>query len=89
MGNQFEVSGKYNVAKIFTDNIEPEAVAQIISLCNQRAFEGSKIRIMPDVHAGKGCTIGNPQSRRRRHRMRNACGRPWHMRRGHRPCKGR
>ena len=58
MGNQFEVSGKYNTAKIFTDNIEPEAVAQIISLCNQRAFEGSKIRIMPDVHAGKGCTIG-------------------------------
>lgn len=54
----FEVSGKFNTAKIFTDVIENEAIAQIINMCNQIAFKGSQVRIMPDVHAGKGCTIG-------------------------------
>ena len=53
-----ELSGKYNTAKVFTEVIEQGAISQIINMCNQRAFEGSKIRIMPDVHAGKGCTIG-------------------------------
>lgn len=54
----FELSGKYNTAKVFTDIIEEEAISQIVNMCNQKAFEGSKVRIMPDVHAGKGCTIG-------------------------------
>ena len=53
-----ELNGKYNTAKVFTDNIEDTAVAQIIDLCNQHFIKGSKIRIMPDVHAGMGCTIG-------------------------------
>lgn len=53
-----EARGKYNTAKIFTDNIEETAYEQIIELCNQKAFEGTKIRIMPDTHAGKGCVIG-------------------------------
>lgn len=50
--------GKYNTAKVFTDNIEQEAVSQIINLLNQEFVHGSKIRIMPDAHAGAGCTIG-------------------------------
>ncbi len=53
-----EVKGKYNSAKIYTDNIEKEALSQIIELCNQEFCKDSKIRIMPDVHAGAGCTIG-------------------------------
>ncbi|MGM1044719.1 MAG: RtcB family protein [Bacillota bacterium] len=53
-----EAKGKYNTAKIFTDNIEDTAYGQILELCNQQAFEGTKIRIMPDTHAGKGCVIG-------------------------------
>lgn len=53
-----ELKGKYNTAKVYTDNVEQEAVAQIIELCNQEFVEGSKIRIMPDTHAGAGCTIG-------------------------------
>lgn len=53
-----EVTGKHNSAKIFTDNIEQEALSQIIELCNQEFCKDSKIRIMPDVHAGAGCTIG-------------------------------
>lgn len=44
--------------KIFTDNIEPEALNQIYELIKQPAFEDCKVRIMPDVHAGKGCVIG-------------------------------
>lgn len=44
--------------KIFTKNIEDEAVKQIDLLLEQEPFKDCKIRIMPDVHAGKGCVIG-------------------------------
>lgn len=44
--------------KIFTDTIEPEALNQIYTLVKQPAFSNAKVRIMPDVHAGKGCVIG-------------------------------
>ena len=52
------LNGKYNSAKVFTDNIEQDAIAQIIAFCRQPMSEGAQIRIMPDVHAGSGCTIG-------------------------------
>lgn len=44
--------------KIFTDNIEPQALDQIYTLTKQPAFRDCKVRIMPDVHSGKGCVIG-------------------------------
>lgn len=44
--------------KIFTKNIEQEAINQIVLLLEQEPFKNCKIRIMPDVHAGKGCVIG-------------------------------
>lgn len=44
--------------KIFTENIEYEALDQIYTLIKQPAFSDCKVRIMPDVHAGKGCVIG-------------------------------
>ena len=44
--------------KIYTNNIEEKAINQINNLLEQDAFKGSKIRIMPDVHAGKNCVIG-------------------------------
>jgi len=53
-----EIKGKYNTAKVFTDNLESEAMAQILELCNQEFVKDSIIRIMPDAHAGAGCTIG-------------------------------
>ncbi|ENY8630173.1 TPA: RtcB family protein [Clostridioides difficile] len=53
-----EVQGKYNKAKIFTDNVDSITIGQIINLCNQKEFKEASIRIMPDCHAGKGCTIG-------------------------------
>ncbi|MGN0623891.1 MAG: RtcB family protein [Oscillospiraceae bacterium] len=53
-----ELQGKYNTAKVFTEVIDEGAVSQIIALLNQPMSENQKIRIMPDVHAGAGCTIG-------------------------------
>ena len=44
--------------KIFTDNINDVAIKQINEIMNQDAFKDSKVRIMPDVHAGKGCVVG-------------------------------
>lgn len=52
------VEGQFNTAKVFTDIVEDVAISQIKSLCDQEYTQGSKIRIMPDVHAGAGCTIG-------------------------------
>lgn len=52
------VEGKYNTAKVFTDIVENVALDQIRTLCNQEYAKDSKIRIMPDVHVGAGCTIG-------------------------------
>ena len=53
-----DIVGKTNIAKVFTENIENEAIEQIKTLLEQDTFSGCKIRIMPDVHAGKGCVIG-------------------------------
>ena len=52
------VEGKYNSAKVFTDVVEEKSLEQIETLCNQEFVAGQKIRLMPDVHAGAGCTIG-------------------------------
>lgn len=53
-----EITGKYNTALVYTDNLEPSAAGQIKAFCDMEYSSDSKIRIMPDVHAGKGCTIG-------------------------------
>ena len=53
-----EIKGKYNTAVCYAKVIEQEAIDQIRTMCDCEFTEGSKIRIMPDVHAGKGCTIG-------------------------------
>ena len=53
-----EVKGQYNTALCFTNNLEDDAAKQIKAVCDRPEFEDSKIRIMPDVHVGMGCTIG-------------------------------
>ena len=53
-----KIEGKYNTAKIYTDNVEDSTKDQVMKLCNQETFKNSNIRIMPDCHAGKGCVIG-------------------------------
>lgn len=52
------IRGAHNTAKCFCKTLEPQARQQIQEVCDQRAFADSNIRIMPDVHAGVGCTIG-------------------------------
>lgn len=54
----FEIKGKVNTALCYATVVEDEAIEQIRRMCDYSFTEGSKIRIMPDVHAGKGCTIG-------------------------------
>lgn len=58
MSSPLEVKGKYTNAKIFTHKVEEGAVKQVQEICNLPFTKGSKIRIMPDVHQGKGCVIG-------------------------------
>lgn len=53
-----EIRGSYGIAKVFTDNIECKAVKQIQVLMDQPYTLDASVRIMPDVHAGAGCTIG-------------------------------
>ena len=52
------VQGAHNSAVCYTETLEPSAEGQIKAVCDQAAFVDCKIRIMPDVHAGMGCTIG-------------------------------
>lgn len=53
-----EIIGNFNTARVFATTLEDGAREQIKTVCDTEAFASSKIRIMPDVHAGKGCTIG-------------------------------
>lgn len=53
-----EIKGKVNTATCYASVIEEEAIEQIRRMCDYEFTAGSKVRIMPDVHAGKGCTIG-------------------------------
>ena len=53
-----EIKGKYNTAKVYTDALDEKSQEQIQLLCEQAFVEGSTLRLMPDVHAGAGCTIG-------------------------------
>ena len=53
-----EIKGKVNTAICYAKVIEDEAINQIRRMCDYDMTAGSKIRIMPDIHAGKGCTIG-------------------------------
>ncbi len=58
-GNKmFEIKGKKNTAICYAKVADEKAVEQIRRMCDYSLTEGSRVRIMPDVHAGKGCTIG-------------------------------
>lgn len=53
-----ELTGRYNSAKIFTDTADEASVSQVRLLLDQEFAAASRIRMMPDIHAGAGCTIG-------------------------------
>ena len=54
----FEIKGKVNTAICYAQVVEDEAIEQVRRMCDYDLTAGSKVRIMPDVHSGKGCTIG-------------------------------
>ena len=54
----FEIKGKMATAICYATVVEDEAIEQIRRMCDYDFTAGSTIRIMPDVHAGAGCTIG-------------------------------
>ena len=56
--DRIEIKGKVNTAICYAKVVENEAIEQIRRMCDYPMTEGAKIRIMPDVHSGKGCTIG-------------------------------
>lgn len=56
--NVMNIEGRYATAKCFAKVIEESAIEQIRTMCNVDFTEGCQVRIMPDVHSGKGCTIG-------------------------------
>jgi len=53
-----ELQGSLNKAIVYADHVDSASMSQIIEMVNHPAFEGKKVRIMPDVHAGKGSVIG-------------------------------
>lgn len=53
-----ELQGKYASAKIFTDVVDQDSISQVMGLLNQPYAAQSHVRMMPDIHAGAGCTIG-------------------------------
>ncbi len=54
----YKIRGEYNEAIVYASNAEAEAIDQIKTLCDMEVYKDCQIRIMPDVHAGAGCTIG-------------------------------
>ena len=54
----YTIKGAYNQAVCYTVTLDEKAAQQVEEVCNQDAFRDAVIRIMPDAHAGKGCTIG-------------------------------
>lgn len=52
------IEGKYTSAVVYSDTAEDSALGQVQTLCDQPFAKDSKVRLMPDIHAGKGCTIG-------------------------------
>lgn len=56
--NFIEAKGKYNTAKIFNPSVDGASYGQVVEMMNREEFKDSKIRFMPDIHYGKGATVG-------------------------------
>ena len=54
----YNINGKYCSATIHGSLVETEVIAQVYGFCNHPIAENAKVVIMPDCHAGKGCTVG-------------------------------
>ena len=54
----FEIIGKCNRATVYAATVDSEAYAQVLRMCNREELRDSRIRMMPDMHAAEGCTVG-------------------------------
>lgn len=54
----FEIIGKYNTATVYAASADAESYAQVLRMCNDEALKDARIRMMPDMHAAEGCTVG-------------------------------
>lgn len=54
----FEITGKYNKAKVFATSVDSASYAQVLKMCNMAELKDSRIAMMPDMHAAEGCTVG-------------------------------
>ena len=54
----FEIIGKYNQATVYAATVDSEAYAQVLRMCNREELGDCRIRMMPDMHAAEGCTVG-------------------------------
>ena len=54
----FEIRGKYNTAIVYAGRTDQDSVAQVMAMCNTPYLAESRIRMMPDMHAAEGCTVG-------------------------------
>lgn len=54
----FEIIGKYNRAQVYANQVDQTSYAQVLQMCNLEALKDSRIRMMPDMHASEGCTVG-------------------------------
>jgi hypothetical protein len=60
-----EIQGKYNTARVYTDNIDSAAYSQILNMMCQCWARDVNVAIMPDVHAGKDCTVGTTMTKQK------------------------
>ncbi len=54
----FTIRGKYNTAIVYAGRTDPDSVAQVMNMCSTAYLADSRIRMMPDMHAAEGCTVG-------------------------------
>lgn len=54
----FEIRGRHNTAVVYAQRTDQESVAQVLAPCNTPYLADSCIRMMPDMHASEGCTVG-------------------------------
>ena len=54
----FDITGRHNSAVVYANRIDPASYAQVLQMCNLPELKDSRIRMMPDMHASEGCTVG-------------------------------
>lgn len=54
----FEIIGKHNRATVYAASVDADSYAQVLHMCNSEELKDARIRMMPDMHAAEGCTVG-------------------------------